>query len=124
MSFTGYLMKFPVIRVKDKQSGHTHIVGTDAHDSLYISDGRVIGYYNMQNGDGTCGGYSFNGIESEYDDCPQVEFVTLERLLAIVREQAELSAETEKAIRETFCHIENTHTKEADESVKRGFIHT
>jgi hypothetical protein len=46
------------IWVRDKSNGHIHQVGTDVHDSLELMDGKVE-YYNMQNGDGTGGGYEF-----------------------------------------------------------------
>ena len=38
--------------VYDKDTGHTHRVGDDQHDCLYVSSG-VVYYYNLQNGCGT-----------------------------------------------------------------------
>lgn len=46
--------------VKDKQDGTIHQVGTDVHDSIEFTDGKVV-YYNLQNGCGTWqdGDYEF-----------------------------------------------------------------
>ena len=46
------------IWVRDKSNGIIHQVGTSVHDSLDLMDGAVH-YYNLQNGDGTGGGYEF-----------------------------------------------------------------
>lgn len=47
--------------IKDLQTGHVRKYGSDRHDSLRISDdGRVLSYYNLQNGDGSqWGDYRF-----------------------------------------------------------------
>jgi hypothetical protein len=46
------------IWVRDKSNGIIHQVGTSVHDSLELIGGAVH-YYNLQNGDGTGGGYEF-----------------------------------------------------------------
>ena len=54
------------IWVRDNQTGQVHQVGTDPHDSLDSTDGKVE-YYNLQNGDGTPTGYSFVKPPEGYD---------------------------------------------------------
>lgn len=58
--------KVPLLWIRDKSSGTTHLYGTDTHDSLWI-DVDGINYYNLQNGDGTGkgGGYEFVNHDSE-----------------------------------------------------------
>lgn len=36
-----------------------HRVGEDSHDCLYVKDDGIVRYYNLQNGCGTPGTYSF-----------------------------------------------------------------
>ena len=46
--------------IKDLETGRVHKYGSDRHDSLRISpDGKYIVYENLQNGDGSRGGYRF-----------------------------------------------------------------
>ena len=47
--------------IKDLETGTVRKYGSDRHDSLRISDdGRVLSYYNLQNGDGSqWGDYRF-----------------------------------------------------------------
>lgn len=48
----------PVIRVRDKDTGRVHVVGSNTHDMLIISDG--IQYVNMQSCGSTMSGeYEF-----------------------------------------------------------------
>jgi len=73
-------MKFPIIKVRDKLTGHEHIVGTDSHDTLFIDkETGGIHYYNLQNGEGTRGDYEFVGVDTEYDPDTQIEFVTVDQ---------------------------------------------
>jgi len=60
-------MLFPIIKVKDNHTGYEHIVGTDSHDMLIAENGKIT-YYNLQNGDGSGegGSYEFLGNEDEY----------------------------------------------------------
>lgn len=59
--------------VYDKDTGHTHRVGDDQHDSLYVSDG-VVYYYNLQNGCGTLpdGSGTYEFVDS---DCGWIDGV-------------------------------------------------
>lgn len=54
------------IEVYDKEMKKKHVVGTDVHDCLLVTDGKVE-YYNLQNGCGTPYTYEFvqKGL---YDD--------------------------------------------------------
>jgi hypothetical protein len=85
-------MRFPIIKVRDKATGRTHIVGTNTHDVLLVENG--IHYYNLQSGCGTGkdGSYAFIGNRDESLGV-EVEFVSLEELLR-------LHEETEKEARE------------------------
>lgn len=58
--------RIPLLWIRDKGSGGTHLYGTDSHDSLHVSDDG-INYYNLQNGDGTGkgGGYEFVDHDTE-----------------------------------------------------------
>lgn len=49
----------PVLYVKDNSSDVIHMVGTDAHDRLYLDAHGNIQYSNLQNGGGTPDDYSF-----------------------------------------------------------------
>ncbi len=55
--------------VRDKETGSVHRVGDDPHDCLYVMNG-VVCYHNLQNGDGTGGGYEFveSGIYGEVSE--------------------------------------------------------
>ena len=74
-------MRYPIIRVRDKLTGHEHIVGTDTHDTLYVGDDGGIHYYNLQNGEGTGrnGDYEFVGVDDEYALGPEIEFVQVDQ---------------------------------------------
>lgn len=41
--------------VRDKRSGQIHRVGSDRHDSIWVSPYGVVHYQNLQNGDGCSG---------------------------------------------------------------------
>jgi hypothetical protein len=69
------------IWVKDKATGHVHQVGTDPHDSLELTDGKVE-YVNMQCMEGTWGGgYEF------------VEAPDMDGYLSVTPEQLHLNRE-------------------------------
>ena len=129
MSFSGFKMGFPIIRVRDNCNGHEHIVGTNSHDSLHIDDSGKICYYNMQNGEGAGisaeFGYSFSGKQ---DGCPEefmeVEFVSLDGLMKIIKEHAGISAKREKLMRESFRLYFEEFDKETDISESEGFSHS
>lgn len=54
------------LEVYDKDLEKRHVVGTDVHDCLLVTDGKVE-YYNLQNGCGTP--YTYEFVEkSLYDD--------------------------------------------------------
>lgn len=49
----------PALYVKDISSDVIHMVGTDAHDRLYLDANGSIQYLNLQSGGGTPDDYSF-----------------------------------------------------------------
>ena len=80
------VMRFPIIKVRDKDSGRTHIVGTNPHDTLvHNKDTGSLEYYNLQNGCGTPATYEF--MAGDYVPmlgCP-VEFITAQELLELIK---------------------------------------
>lgn len=59
--------KIPLLWIRDKASGRTHLYGTDSHDSLHIDDSGGLHYYNLQNGDGTGKGGSYEFVDHDTD---------------------------------------------------------
>ena len=54
-----FLASFPLIKVRNTDTGETHVVGTSHHDYLCVTENGTITYVNLQNG-GTIGdGYEF-----------------------------------------------------------------
>ncbi|MBP3851237.1 MAG: hypothetical protein J6D36_01700 [Erysipelotrichaceae bacterium] len=51
-------MRYPLIKIRDKEWGHVRYVGEDSHDQLIFNNGHIE-YINLQNGDGTPHGYEF-----------------------------------------------------------------
>lgn len=82
-------MLFPIIKVYDKDTKTTHIVGSNIHDML-TTDNESISYYNLQNGECTNknGSYIFEGIDDgEYP--LKIEFVSFKKLKEIYNKQVE-----------------------------------
>ncbi len=128
-------MMFPIIKVKDKHSGHEHIVGTNSHDTLYVGEDGQIHYYNLQNGGGTGNGdeysYSFTGEVEEDEECgeifyssPQVEFVSFDELLEIIKKDAEISTENERKMREFVKKAYKDFDSEVEQNKADGIFHT
>lgn len=99
-------MLFPIIRIRDNDTGNIRIVGTDTHDTLYI-DERTGGiqYLNLQNCEGTevindHSTYSYVGKTDEWDINPQIEFVTFDELLDIYKQHIDMSFEQERKWRD------------------------
>jgi hypothetical protein len=59
--------KFPMLWIRDKCDGSIHLYGTDSHDSLYIGKNGNIAYYNLQNGDGTGDGGTYEFVNFDED---------------------------------------------------------
>lgn len=109
-------MLFPIIKVRDKESGHVHILGTNSHDTLHIDGG--LQYYNLQCGDGTGrdGGFEFVG------DVDEIEFVDFDTLIDIYKNQIKLDCEQERKIRdwikETFDKYSEENRLDEDTDIK------
>ena len=89
-------MKYPVIRVRDRSTGHERIVGENIHDELYVDrESGGIQYLNSQCCRGTDGDdaeYEFIGEDKgEWSITmqPEIEFVTLDRLIDMASEHLE-----------------------------------
>lgn len=65
--------------IKDMETGKVREYGTNRHDSLVISpDGRYLYYENLQNGDGSIGGYRFvideeGHVPEDNRDCFEID---------------------------------------------------
>lgn len=86
-------MRIPLIKVKS-EDGHEHIVGENPHDLLYIDENGALQYHNIQCCDGTglSGRYTFVGISAGEDEQsvtgrPEIEFVTINRLIDMESER-------------------------------------
>lgn len=97
-------MLYPIIRVRDKQTGKEHIVGENIHDALSITENGQLQYINYQclDGTGDDGAYQFvDGTEGNYRE---IEFVTLDQLIDMAAEHLEEATkakiESYKAMRE------------------------
>ena len=54
-----FLASFPLIKVRNTDTGEIHVVGISHHDYLYVTEDGTISYVNLQNY-GTIGdGYEF-----------------------------------------------------------------
>lgn len=94
-------MLFPIIKISD--NGHTHIVGTNSHDLLYI-DKNAIHYLNRQCSMGTRyekeSRMYFEGRKPDEEDIMQhttIEMVTLEELIEIAEKN--MIDQTEASLR-------------------------
>ena len=82
-------MLYPIIKVRDKQTGTEHIVGENIHDALSITENGQLQYINYQclDGTGDDGAYQFvDGTEGNYRE---IEFVTLDQLIDMAAEHLE-----------------------------------
>lgn len=71
--------KYPMLWIKDKCDGSIHLYGTDTHDSLYIDENGNIAYYNLQNGDGSGEGGSYEFVNFDEDGMTYGEILHLYR---------------------------------------------
>ena len=104
-------MLIPVIRVRDKMTGYTRIVGSNTHDMLIVEPSHLR-YYNLQNGCGTLEAYEFLP-QDDYDPAewwndPHVEMVTLEEWLKL--SEAEIKEAAQAKI--DFYHAISKHWNE------------
>jgi hypothetical protein len=90
-------MMVPIIRVRDICSGKEHIVGFDKHDSLIEGADGGLQYYNLQNGDGTPGGYDFVFEEDGFNT--YVEMVSVDEAIKFWRKAEKLQKENEEALK-------------------------
>lgn len=61
--------------VLDKHNGQIHRVGDNCHDSIWVDDGGIVHYQNLQNGDGCSGNGHSDGAGYEFvaSDCGEVQ---------------------------------------------------
>lgn len=90
-------MKFPIIRIKEGDK--EHIVGTNSHDCLYI-DNNTIHYLDVQSSVGTQypeeSGMYFKGEEDKFTAHPEVEFLSLEKIIELATKN--MKEQTEETI--------------------------
>lgn len=85
-------MRIPIIKVRS-EDGHEHIVGENQHDLLYVDENGALQYANSHCGEGTKHGtYTFVGVTAKDDEYsvtgkPEIEFVTINRLIDMESER-------------------------------------
>lgn len=85
-------MRIPIIKVRS-EDGHEHIAGENPHDVLYVDENGALQYMNSHCGEGTKHGtYTFVGVTAKNDEYsvtgkPEIEFVTINRLIDMEAER-------------------------------------
>jgi hypothetical protein len=121
-------MRFAIIKVRDNDGGHEHILGTNSHDTLHIDDETGgLHYQNLQCCEGTTkydgrSTYEFVGQTDEYNPYAEIEFVSFEELLEIYKENIAMSCEQERATRDMFKVFIEHHRKENNLDEDEGEI--
>ena len=115
-------MRFPIIKVRDKSRGYEHIVGTNSHDCLHISNG-ALHYLNIQCMCGTqYGEYEFVGEdygEGSFTGNPEIEFMDLEEIIDLA---AEHMTEAIEAKIKSYRALREMMEKELDDTRKETGI--
>ncbi len=134
-------MLFPVIKIKD--GDHTHIVGTNSHDQLYVDEKTGgIQYLNLQCCEGT---KKYSGDDDEYYDgeshdseddddgeasmefvaeqvewepYPLIKMVTIEELIAIAEEN--MIDQTEASLRLHASFAKYLKSKDICDEKRKG----
>ena len=85
-------MRIPLIIIRD-EDGQEHVVGENPHDVLYVDENGALQYANSHCGEGTKHGtYTFVGVTAKDDEYsvtgkPEIEFVTINRLIDMESER-------------------------------------
>ena len=101
----GIPLHFPIIKIHDRATDDTRIIGIDSHDALYINDCGGIHYRNLQNSEGTgkYEDYSFVGTKrDEHYPWIEIEFVSLEEAIKPAEEHNRKLEENRKKLEEFF----------------------
>lgn len=116
------MFKIPIIKVKDRgEYGHSHIVGTDPHDSLYID--KLTGgihYHNIQccastqkvfdDGEDPDYGFVFEAPEGHFHEA-EIEFISPEQLFELIIDTIQVQAD--KRVKLMEFHQKYLETEEA-----------
>lgn len=81
-----FLACFPLIEVRNTDTGETHVVGTDPHDQLQLTEKGTITYVNLQNQGSIGDGYEFVRESSPVDPNPRIPFVDASEFANIAEE--------------------------------------
>lgn len=110
-------MRYPLIKIRDKATGHVRYVGEDSHDQLIFEYGRIE-YYNLQNGCGTPGSYEFVPEPAdEYGIVPKCfEFIDIPKPGTMTPEEQE-EIDKKYNFRSSYVPIDQTK-EEYEEFVK------
>lgn len=108
-------MRFPIIKIRDTDTGYEHIIGTNEHDCLRVKeDGQTIMYFNYQNieSSGKNSFYRFTGEEKDLTDLfgtyeTEIEFVTFEELTKIYEEQKEKQKERNELFQKIMADFQD-----------------
>ena len=77
---------FPLIEVRDTDTGETHVVGTDPHDQLQLTENGTITYVNLQNQGSIGDGYEFVYEPTSIDSNKRIPFVDASEFTNIAEE--------------------------------------
>lgn len=81
-----FLACFPLIEVRNTDTGETHVVGTDPHDQLQLTENGTITYVNLQNQGSIGDGYEFVCESSPIDPNQRIPFVDASEFANIAEE--------------------------------------
>lgn len=81
-----FLACFPLIEVRNTDTGETHVVGTDPHDQLQLTEKGTITYVNLQNQGSIGDGYEFVCEPPSIDPNKRIPFVDANEFANIAEE--------------------------------------
>lgn len=81
-----FLACFPLIEVRNTDTGETHVVGTDPHDQLQLTEKGTITYMNLQNQGSIGDGYEFVYEPPSIDPNKRIPFVDASEFANIAEE--------------------------------------
>lgn len=116
-----FLASFPLIKVRNTDTGETHVVGTSHHDYLCVTEDGTITYVNLQNC-GTIGdGYEFvYEQESQCEDeserwGKEIPFAEATEFERITEEMKEYYADLDKKMAQMAEHFFAKHVPKEEE---------
>lgn len=104
-------MRIPIIKIREQSVNRVteRLVGTNSHDELYVDNGGIY-YLNVQGMVGTKypdeSGITFVTREpDDFEPCPTIEFVSVDKFLDILKEQIERETDREIEVQKSLKKI-------------------